>query len=176
MKKRISLAVLLSFLLVIQGCNYTVASTTVNIIGSVIAIAKADLPSLESTGIIPAVDIVAVNAFLAVAGTLDSQAASCIVAAKAATNNKSAFLACFQVFSTGLLQSSELAALRLLNPSTQKQTQLWVAAITTALDSIIVAFGGTVPASASAVSASPDYQAFMNRVKADHKANPHRVM
>ena len=171
-------AILLSFCIVLLGCSFATAQTTVNIIGSVIAIAQADLPSLEATGIIPLPDQLAVNAILALASALDKQAATCITQDQAAGNLKSAFAACFETFASSFASSSELAALHILSPSAQKQTQIWVAAIQTALFSVIVAFGGTVPLAAASnnVITSPEYKAFEARVKADHKAHPHRVL
>ena len=125
MKKRISLAVLCSFLLVIQGCNFDTAQKTVNIIGSIIHIAQADLPSLESTGIIPLAVQPVVNGVLSLAGSLDAQAATCITQAQSAPNTKSAFAACFQTFATNFVSSAELAALHILSGPAQQAVNVW---------------------------------------------------
>jgi hypothetical protein len=135
---KILLGLLLAGLLMTAGCNATQdAQRAEAVIASIVGIAQAEESAL------PAADAAILTPWATLGATLDGQLKSCIASAGSSGSKKSAFLACFNTFSQGLLSSSELAQLRVVSPASQAKVQLIVTAISTGLNVAIAAMGGT---------------------------------
>lgn len=143
MKKRY-LAVLLPVVLMLGACNaYQTAQRAHDVVAAVIAVAQADLPSLQATGVFSASEGQAVTGYLTLATNLDGQYATCLSNANnTMLNKKSKFLGCLSTFAAGLADPKELASLRIMNPKAQQQVQLWITAASVGVSSVIAALGG----------------------------------
>jgi hypothetical protein len=128
----------------LTGCNsFEAAQKAHDIVAAVVAVAQADLPSLEATGVFSAAEGTSVQNYLGAVASLNDQYQSCINKVSSATlQTKSKFLACANTFAAGLADPKELAALRILNPKAQQQVQLWVTAVSIGVNSVVSAFGG----------------------------------
>ncbi|HUJ33277.1 MAG TPA: hypothetical protein VLY23_18490 [Candidatus Acidoferrum sp.] len=135
-------AVLLCFSL--AGCNaYSTAQKAHDIVAAAVAVAQADLPSLQATGVFGASDAQAVSSYLTLATNLNGQYETCLTNANNQTlNKKSKFLGCLTTFAAGLSDPKELALLRVMNPKAQQQVQLWITAASVGISSVIAALGG----------------------------------
>lgn len=140
----------------LAGCSgFQKAQAVYNVINSIVAVAEADLPSLQATGVFSASDGAVADGYLQIVRNLNGQYGSCITNAQNTmlkTNGK--FLACLNIFSAGLADPKELAALRVMNAKAQKQTQLWITAFQLGVNSVIAVFGGQQEP-APVVAASP---------------------
>ena len=166
--KTAALAALLGVCLVFTGCNaYQVAQRAHDIVAGITAVAQADLPSLEATGVFSQQEGVAISNYLALATNLNAQYETCITTANTVTIKRSGkFLACLTTFSAGLNDPKELAGFRVMNPKAQQEIQLWLTASTVAINSVIAALGGapqTVPQVAHNQPARSDLVAFAQR-------------
>lgn len=124
-------------LLLSAGCNpTTTAQDFANVITGILNIAKAEIPAL------PPADGAIVSQWTTLGTTLDGQLRSCVTAATAAGGKKSAFLACFNTFTQGLLSTTELAQLRVISSASQSKVQLWVTAVSLGVNAALTAFGG----------------------------------
>ena len=152
----------------LAGCNiYNDATNTVAVVGNIITIAQTDLPALQATGIFSATEGTNIANYLTAASTLNTQTGSCVQTAHAAGNKKSAFLACFNTFTQGLLAPQELALLRVINPKAQQTVQVWVTAVVLAVNTALQLSGGTpaAPPQVAALPASrPELLAFEKRL------------
>ena len=146
------------------GCNVAQdAERAQSVISAVLQIAQAEEPAL------PPADAAILAQWVHLGITLNAQLTTCVSAAASNGNKKSAFLACFNSFSQGLLQPAELAQLRVLSPASERKVQLYVTAIAVGLNVAIPLLGGTPePAPAiSAVQPSPqELAAFAHRIGA----------
>lgn len=146
-KSTLSVAMLI-FCVALTGCNaYATAQRAHDIVGAVVAIAQADLPSLESTGVFSASEAQAVSGYLTLATNLNGQYETCVNNAQNTMLKTSGkFLACLSTFAGGLNDQKELAALRVMSPKAQEQMQLWITAASVGVSSVIAALGGQAPA------------------------------
>jgi hypothetical protein len=164
---KIFLALSLSVLLPIAGCNhYADAQNTVAVIGEIISTAQSDLPSLEAAGLFSATEATAVTNYLNGAQKLDVQTGTCL-ASIGANGAKAALLACFTAFASGLVSPAELADLRILNPKAQAKVQLWVTAISLAINTGAAFFGGAAtpaPQIAALPTSRSELAAFKSRI------------
>lgn len=126
------------------ACNaYQTAQRAQSVVAAVIAVAQADLPSLQATGVFSSSEGQAVTNYLTLATNLNGQYATCLSNANNTTlNKKTKFLACLSTFAAGLDDPKELAALRIMSPKAQQQVQLWVTAASVGVNSVIAALGG----------------------------------
>lgn len=166
--KSISVVAILLVSFSLAGCSgFQKAQAVYNVINGIVAVAEADLPSLQATGVFSATEGSVADGYLQIVRSLNGQYGSCITNAqntKLATNGK--FLACLNIFSAGLADPKELAALRVMNPKAQKQTQLWITAFQLGVNSVVAAMGGQ-QSPAPVVAASPttaELHAFEARV------------
>lgn len=154
-RNALRLAVMLLCFTGLAGCDiYKDASNTVAVIGKIVTIAQTDLPALQATGIFSAAEGANIANYLAAAKTLNTQTGSCVETAHVAGNKKSAFLACFNTFTAGLLAPQELALLRVVNPKAQQTVQVWVTAVVLAVNTALQLSGGA-PAAPPQVAAMP---------------------
>jgi hypothetical protein len=144
----------------LMGCNpYSTANDTALVIGQIVSLAQADLPSLAATGVFSSSEQTTASNYLAALQAADSQASTCVASAHTAGNKKGAFLTCFNTFAAALQSPAELALLRVLNPKAQAKVQLWVTAVTLALNGALDALGAqqaTTPQIAAAGPSSAD--------------------
>jgi hypothetical protein len=151
------LALLLSSVLVSSGCNsYQKAETAYNVIKGIVQVAEADLPSLQAAGIVTANDAATISHYLTTASLLDEQYGSCIDNAQS-TKLKTAgkFLACLNIFATGLSDPKELLGLRIMSASAQKRVQLYIVAVQIALNASVTALGGQTAPPPTITPATP---------------------
>jgi hypothetical protein len=146
---RTAMLVPVAMLVLIAGCNaYQTAQKAHDIVAAVMAVAQADLPSLQQTGVFSASEDAAVANYLNLTVTLNGQYQTCITSANSATlNKKGKFLTCLDTFAQGLSDPKELAALRIMRPKAQQQVQLWITAASVGVSSVIAALGGSPVAS-----------------------------
>lgn len=151
--RKAALAAVVAVCLGFAGCNaYQTAQKAHDIVAAVVAVAQADLPSLQAANVFSASEATAVGNYLSLTTTLDGQYQTCINTANTATlNTKSKFLACLDTFATGLSSPAELAQLRLMSPKAQSEVQLWITAASVGVSSVIAALGGQ-PVAAPSVS------------------------
>lgn len=142
--RKAALAAVVAVCFVFAGCNaYQKAEKAHDIVAAVVAVAKADLPSLTQTGVFSASESAAVTGYLNLATNLNGQYATCLSNANNSTlNKKSKFLGCLNTFAAGLSDPKELASLRIMNPKAQQQMQLWITAASIGVSSVIAALGG----------------------------------
>lgn len=149
------------------GCSvYKYANNTVNVIGQIISIAQADLPGLESSGVIATADAPAITNWLNGLATLDSQAKTCVATA-GTSGTKAALTSCITTFAEGLLNPTELATLRVLSPKSQQKVELYATAITLGLNAYCDIEGCasiTPPAISSTPASAQDIQAIRDRI------------
>src|SRR5579871_1053987 len=94
------------------GCNAADAARRAqSVIAAVLQIAQAEEP------VLPPTDAAIVAPWVTLGVTLDGQLETCLATAITNGSKKSAFLACFNTFSQGLLGPTELAQLRVLSPA-----------------------------------------------------------
>lgn len=152
------LAVFLAPLLVfgMAGCSsYQKAQSAYTVIESIVGVATADLPSLQATGLFSAQEAAVAGGYLQLVGNLNTQYEACITNAQnAMLKTAGKFVACLNVFSTGLADPKEMAALRILSPKAQKQVQLYVTAFQVGLNAAVAALGGQ-QAQAPVVTTAP---------------------
>jgi hypothetical protein len=139
--KRIIAVVCLSVCLVISGCNpYQRAEMVNKVVASVLAIAGAEVPQF------PANEQPIITGFVTAGTSLNTAYGACIDNANQAMLKKSAkFLDCLGIFSKALNDPQLLAQLRVLNPKSTKQVQLWLTGVTVAVNEAIIWFGGQAP-------------------------------
>jgi hypothetical protein len=144
----------------LSACNaYQTAQRAQSVVAAVIAVAQADLPSLQATGVFSTSEAPAVTNYLNLATNLNGQYATCLSNANNTMLNKtSKFLACLSTFAAGLADPKELATLRVMNPKAQQQVQLWITAASVGVSSVIAALGG---------QAAPAPQVAANAVTSD---------
>lgn len=169
--KKAALAAVVAVCFGFAGCNaYQTAQKAHDIVAAVVAVAQADLPSLEQTGVFDASEGAAVTNYLNLSVTLNEQYQTCISAANNATlGKKGKFLTCLDTFAQGLSDPKELASLGVMNPKAQQQVQLWITAASVGVSSVIAALGGSpvaAPNVASIVPSSKRQDAFNRRVAA----------
>ncbi|HTU32373.1 MAG TPA: hypothetical protein VMF66_01065 [Candidatus Acidoferrum sp.] len=143
--RKAALAAVVAVCFSIAGCNaYQTAQRAHDVVAAVVAVAQADLPSLEQTGIFSSADGAAVTSYLNLATNLDGQYQTCINTANSGTSltKKGKFLGCLDTFATGLSNPQELAQLRVMSPKAQQEVQLWVTAASVGVSSVIAALGG----------------------------------
>jgi hypothetical protein len=172
-------AIVLSFCIILVGCDYNTAKKANAVIGAVFALIQQDLPALESSGVVSPQAAKVIDTFVDLGVQSNGDLTVCLTKGNQAPDKKSAFLACYLAFSNGLQSSSELAALKVLAPNVEKFVQVWLAALDTAVVSAIIAFGGVVPTARAttakaniAKAPSPEYKAFEKRVLAYANAHP----
>lgn len=148
--KRMKWFVLVLFLgMASTSCNgYDAAVRVSNVIAAILQVASAE------TAAIPAADQAAYTNFVTLGQTLEGQLQKCIAAADSGMKKSGKYLACFNGFATGLNSPAEMAQLRILAPDTQKKVQLYLTAITVAVNTAVAAFGGTQSAPPS-ITQSP---------------------
>jgi hypothetical protein len=182
-----AVAITLCLSMIPTGCNatdYQKAKNATAIINAIFVLAKTDLPALETTGIIPLPVQPIVAAFLDLGIGAIASTNTCLDAGQATPNNASVFLACYMAFSAQIKNSPELAALKILSPTAMAQVEIWIAALDTAVTSIVLALGGTAPVitapatttlRASAIfvdiKKTPAYKDFEKRVKSYAKSH-----
>lgn len=137
-------------LVALAGCSAPQdAQRAEAVIASVVSIAQAEEAAL------PPADAAILTPWANLGATLEGQLKTCISGATTAGSKKSAFLLCFNMFSQGLLSSTELASLRVMSGPSQARVQLIVTAISTGLNIAIAAFGGTVTPAPMVAQAQP---------------------
>lgn len=146
----------LTIMLAVGGCNaYQKAEAAYHVIESILNLAKAEVPTLQTAGIYSAQDSALAMKYISFVGTLNDQYGTCVTNAQnAMLSKKGKFLACLTAFVGGLADPNELAALRIMNPSAQKRIQLYVVAFQTGLNIAITSLGGkqTPPAATGLVA------------------------
>jgi hypothetical protein len=157
------------------ACNaYQTAQRAHDVVAAVIAVAQADLPSLQATGVFSAAEGATVTNYLNVATNLNGQYATCLANANNTTLNKqSKFLSCLSTFAAGLADPQELALLRVMNPKAQQQVQLWITAASVGVSSVIAALGGQAAPTPQVAEAQPkesELRAFADRVGHDYSS------
>src|ERR1700690_1651523 len=148
---------LLAFCLNLSGCSaYNDTLAGLNTLGQIITVAEADIPTLEAAGTFSAADAAAAQSWLQGLGAIQSQSVACVntVGSKGA---KASFAVCVTEFGIGLLSPTEMADLRLLSPSAQKQATIWVTALVLAANAVSVIVNAT-PVVAPVVGTSPSAQ------------------
>jgi hypothetical protein len=142
------------------ACNaYQTAERAHDVVAAVIAVAQADLPSLQATGVFSASEGQAVTNYLTLATNLNGQYGTCLTNANNTTiNKKSKFLGCLTTFAAGLSDPKELALLRVMSPKAQQQVQLWVTAASVGISSVIAALGGQAAPAPQVAEVQPDKQ------------------
>lgn len=169
--RRAALAAVVAVCFSIAGCNaYQTAQKAHDIVGAVVAVAQADLPSLQATGVFNAAEAAAVTNYLNLTVTLNGQYQTCITSENSATlGKKGKFVTCLDTFAQGLSDPKELAQLRVMRPGAQQQVQLWITAASIGVSSVVAALGGA-PVASPQVSeyrpASGAQLAFNGRVEA----------
>lgn len=182
--KRGFLTIVATLAIGLTGCNaYQTAQRAHDIVGAVVAVAQADLPSLKATGVFNTSEGQAVSGYLTVATNLNGQYETCITNAQNTTSAKliggsSKFLACLSTFAGGLSDPKELAALRVMSPKAQQQAQLWVTAASIGISSVIAALGGQAAPEPQVIAVpiqGPQLEAFARRVLRFERTNPARA-
>lgn len=142
----------------VAGCNaYSTAQKAHDIVGAVVAVAQADLPSLQATGVFTSTEAATVGGYLTLTTNLNGQYETCITNANAAMLGKTGkFLGCLNTFATGLADPKELAGLRVMNPKAQQQVQLWITAASIGVSSVVAALGGQSQSAPQVAEAQPD--------------------
>ena len=169
--RRAALAAVVAVCFSIAGCNaFQTAQKAHDIVGAVVAVAQADLPSLQATGVFNATEAATVTNYLNLTVTLNGQYQTCITSANSATlGKKGKFVTCLDTFAQGLSDPKELAQLRVMRPGAQQQVQLWITAASIGVSSVVAALGGS-PVASPQVSeyrpASGAQLAFNRRVEA----------
>lgn len=153
----------------VAGCNaYSTAQKAHEIVAAVVAVAQADLPSLQATGVFSSTEAAAVTGYLNLATNLNGQYQTCINNANNTMLGKTGkFVACLQTFGAGLADPKELAGLRVMNPKAQQQVQLWITAASIGVSSVVAALGGQAQPAPQVAEAQPDgmeLQAFAARL------------
>ena len=161
----VSILATLAIALACAGCNAAdAAQRAQSVIAAVLQIAQAEEPAL------PPADAAIVTPWVTLGVTLDGQLETCLATAATNGSKKSAFFACFNTFSQGLLGPTELAQLRVLSPGSQKTAQLWITAISVGIDVAIPLLGGTAqapPAVSSIPPSSRELASFAARLGID---------
>lgn len=170
--RKAALAAMVGVCFMLGACNaYQTAARAHDVVAAVIAVAQADLPSLQATGVFSPVEGGTVTNYLNVATNLNGQYATCLANANNTMLNKtSKFLGCLSTFAAGLANPQELALLHVMSPKAQQQVQLWVTAASVGVSSVIAALGGqaapapqvaelqTTKAELDAFAHSPEFQ------------------
>jgi hypothetical protein len=143
-----------------SGCTAaqvaSAAQNTAVVIGKTIALAQAELPALQATGLFSAAEGTVIAGYLTTAANLDGQLVSCNTAATAAGSKKAAFLSCVTIFATGLANPAELTALRVINPKAQAKVLEWLGVVTLSVNLVVTLAGGTaVPAPVIGTTPAP---------------------
>jgi hypothetical protein len=161
----VSILATLALALACAGCNASdAAQRAQSVVAAVLQIAQAEEPAL------PPSDAAIVTPWVTLGVTLDGQLETCLATATTNGSKKSAFLACFNTFSQGLLSPAELAQLRVLSPASQKTAQLWITAISVGINVAVPLLGGTAqapPAVSSIPPTSRELASFAARLGAD---------
>jgi hypothetical protein len=149
------------------GCNeYKTATATVTTIGQIVTIAQSDLPAICATGAITAAECTQIGQGLTGITALDTQAGTCLTAAGTSAKN-AAILACYNAFATGLTSPAELAFFHVKDPKTQAQIEVWVTAVTLAVNTVLDLVGGSslaMPVLADQPASRRDLHALARRV------------
>jgi len=157
--QKAALAVAVMVCLGLAGCNaYQTAQKAHDIVAAAVAVAQADLPSLQGAGVFSVSEAQTVTDYLTLATNLNNQYETCLTNANNTTlNKKSKFLGCLTTFAAGLSDPKELALLKVMNPKAQQQVQLWITAASVGIASVIAALGGqaTPPPQVSAIPTEP---------------------
>ena len=172
MKKSLSISLSALLLLIsfgTAGCTgYQKAQTAYNVVEGIFAVAQADLPSLQAAGVFSPQEATVINAYVSLGQTLTGQYESCITNAQNTMLKTSGkFLSCLTIFSSGLVDPKELAALRVLNPKAQHNVQLWITAAQIGINSVIAALGGqqSAPVAIAPAPTSAELRVFEQRVR-----------
>ena len=152
--QKAALAVAVMVCLGLAGCNaYQTAQKAHDIVAAAVAVAQADLPSLQGAGVFSVSEAQTVTAYLTLATNLNNQYETCLTNANNTTlNKKSKFLGCLTTFSADLSDPKELASLRVMNPKAQQQVQLWITTVSVGISSVIAALGGQAEPSPQVVA------------------------
>lgn len=150
----------------LAGCNaYQTAQRAHDVIAAITATASADIPALESAGMLSQSEGVTVSSFVALTANLNAQYQTCI---ENAGNAKKTLAVCVSSFGAGLSDPTELAQLRIVNANAQKQVEIWAASTVIALNGVIAVIGGA-PVTAPVIGPAPtssELQSFRSRVEA----------
>lgn len=133
-------------ILLLTGCDGFKVSQGVHAgVASGIVLAQDELPGLEATNIVSAIEATVITGYLNLATTLNAQFDSCYTNAnQTAVKSNAKFLACLNIFSVGLNDPKELAQLRILNPKASAKVQLWSGFIVGSINLAITQLGGMV--------------------------------
>ncbi|MGH9734666.1 MAG: hypothetical protein ACRD8A_08770 [Candidatus Acidiferrales bacterium] len=169
--RKAALAAVMAVCFGFAGCSaYQAAQRAHDVVAAVVAVAQADLPSLQAAGVFSTSDATAVGNYLSLTTMLDGQYQTCINTANSATlNKKGKFVTCLDTFAQGLSDPKELAQLRVMRPGAQQQVQLWITAASIGVSSVIAALGGQAVASPQVSELRPSsgvQLAFDRRVEA----------
>jgi hypothetical protein len=153
--------------LMMSGCsNYKTAETAYHVMESLLAIATAEIPQLQASGIYSDSDTALANRYLTAVGNLNDQYEACLSNAQNTTlNKKSKFLDCLSVFTAGLTDPAELAALRVMSPKAQQKFSLYVVAFQVGLNAAIQALGGQVSPPVQVSSTTAPTKAELDELK-----------
>jgi hypothetical protein len=146
----------------LAGCSsYQKAVTVYTVVESVLAVANAELPNL------PVQDQGVARGLTVAVGGLNDQYKSCIDNAESAMlSTKGKFVACLNLFATGLADPKELANLRVLSPATQAKVQLYVTAVQAGINAGLAFFGsGSTQAAPQVGSAPPTTKAELTQFR-----------
>lgn len=142
MRKAVLALVMSLSLVSISGCDaYQGAMNTANVVGNIVKIAQADLPQLQTAGIISATELPIVTGYLGAVQTADGAAITCINAAGTSAK-KSAVVTCLNAIVTAVTAPALLTQLRILNPALQNKIELWIVGVQLA----VAAFTGLTTA------------------------------
>lgn len=143
--------------LLFTGCNAVQSANDAQAaIGAAIAIAKAETP------LIPVADQAIYSNYVGLAENLDSQLVVCIANVGGVMPKSNKFLACFNAFSSGLLNAQELAQLRLLSPAGQNRAILYITGIVAAVNVALSIYNGQAVSPPQIGSASSAQQIHEN--------------
>lgn len=156
LRKLATIVLAATVVLVAGGCNaYQKAEAAYHVVESILNLAKAEIPTLQTAGIYSPQDSALAMKYIGFVGGLNDQYGTCVTNAQSAMlSKKGKFLSCLTTFVGGLADPNELAALRVMNPSAQKRIQLYVVAFQTGLNIAITSLGGkqTPPAATGLVA------------------------
>jgi hypothetical protein len=127
----------------IAGCSaYNDTLQALNVVGQVITLAQADIPSLEASGVITTPSGTAAGNWLAGASALQQQAVTCVTNA-GSKGAKSTFATCVTALGLGLISPAEMADLRIVDAKSQHQITIYVTAVILAANAVSVIVNAT---------------------------------
>lgn len=126
------------------GCSAFNVATGVNkAVTEGVILANGELPAFVTAGLVTAAEEPVAQGYINFVSNLNTQYESCIQNAQnTMLKNAGKFVACLNIFSAGLSDKTELAALRVLNPKAQAKAQIWAGFFQAAINVAVIDLRG----------------------------------